>query len=219
VLDRSLVDRGIKTNDRDSFRIARQLIRQEGLLVGGSSGSAVWAAMQLARDLTPGQRIVTILPDSVRNYMTKFLDDRWMRENGFMEPDWAVGTIGDVLRALPPKEVMTIELSEALGQAIRVFKSKGISQLPVTDNGLLAGIITEADVLHVVVEGRASNDSAIAEVMERNVTTLPTHANAAVLPEMFERGEVAIIVDDDKRVVGILTKVDLIDYLTRVTGR
>src|SRR5690606_7210531 len=75
VLDRSLVDRWVKTNDRNSFRVARQLIRQEGLLVGGSSGSAVWAALEVGKSMKPGQRIVVILPDSVRNYMTKFVDD------------------------------------------------------------------------------------------------------------------------------------------------
>ncbi|MDP6424301.1 MAG: cystathionine beta-synthase [Planctomycetota bacterium] len=215
VLDLSLVDRWIKSNDADSFRMARQLIRQEGLLVGGSAGSAVWAAMQVARDMLPGQRIVTILPDSVRNYLTKFVDDRWMRENGFTAPDWAVGTIGDVIRALPPKQVITIELSEPLGEAVRVFRERGISQLPVTDGGRLAGILTESDVLHLVVEGRANNDSAIAEIMARTVTTLEVHANASQLPELFDRGEIAIVVDGDNTVQGILTKVDLIDYLTK----
>ena len=82
VLDRKLVDRWIKSNDRDSFRVARQLIRQEGLLCGGSSGAAVWAAMQIAKELPAGSRVVTILPDSIRNYLTKFVDDAWMRQHG-----------------------------------------------------------------------------------------------------------------------------------------
>jgi cystathionine beta-synthase len=86
VLDRKLVDRWIKTEDKESFLMARELIRREGLLCGGSSGSAVYAAIQAAKDLKPGQRCVVILPDSVRNYMTKFLSDEWMITNGFMEP-------------------------------------------------------------------------------------------------------------------------------------
>lgn len=85
VLDNSLVDEYIKTNDRDSFLMARRLIREEGLLVGGSSGSAVWAMLQVAQRLQAGQRCLTILPDSIRNYLTKFVDDNWMREKGFIQ--------------------------------------------------------------------------------------------------------------------------------------
>ncbi len=84
VLDNTLVDRYIKINDRDSFLTARRLIREEGLLVGGSSGSAVWAALQTAKTLTTGQRCLVILPDSIRNYLSKFVDDGWMRERGFL---------------------------------------------------------------------------------------------------------------------------------------
>lgn len=83
VLDNSLVDRYIKINDRDSFLMARRLIKEEGLLVGGSSGSAVWAALQAAAELKPGQRCLVLLPDSIRNYLSKFVDDRWMKEHGF----------------------------------------------------------------------------------------------------------------------------------------
>lgn len=85
VLDRKLVDKWVKTRDRESFEIARKLIREEGLLCGGSSGTAVWAAIQAAKDLKEGQRCVVVLPDSVRNYMTKFLSDEWMIENQMMD--------------------------------------------------------------------------------------------------------------------------------------
>lgn len=84
VLDNSLVDEYVKINDRDSFLMARRLIREEGLLVGGSSGSAVWAMLQVAKRLRAGQRCLVILPDSIRNYLTKFVDDKWMREHHFM---------------------------------------------------------------------------------------------------------------------------------------
>ncbi len=215
VLDRGLVDRWIKSNDTDSFRTARQLIRQEGLLVGGSAGAAVWAAMQVARDMPTGTRVVTILPDSIRNYLTKFVDDRWMRENGFLAPEWGAETIADMLRAMPPREVHTVDVGDTLGYAVGLLKSKGISQLPVLDGGKLAGIITESDVLHAMVEGRASGSAAIAEVMVRRVSTVEEHASAADLNAIFDRGEVAIVVDGEHRVLGILTKLDLIDYLTK----
>jgi len=214
VLDRSLVDRWIKSNDGDSFRVARQLIRQEGLLCGGSCGSAVWAALKVAEDLPPGSKVLTILPDSIRNYMTKFVDDRWMRESGFAQHDWAVGTVADVLRALTPREVITLDVGARLGDAVKAFKERGISQIPVTDDGRLAGILTESDVLHVMLDGHATADSALAEVMHRRVSTVADHAPASMLPEIFERGEVALVVDGERRIQGLLTKVDLIEYMT-----
>ncbi len=83
VLDNNLIDHYVKVNDADSFRVARQLIKEEGLLIGGSSGSAMWAAMQMADRLKPGQRCLVLLPDSIRNYLTKFVDDTWMLKEGF----------------------------------------------------------------------------------------------------------------------------------------
>src|SRR5688572_11282172 len=117
VLDRSLVDRWIKSNDRDSFRVARQLIRQEGLLCGGSSGAAVWAALQVAKDMKPGQRVVVILSDSIRNYLSKFVSDSWMRQHGYLQSDWEIGTMGDLLRAVGHRELITLEVDAPVSQA------------------------------------------------------------------------------------------------------
>jgi len=219
VLDRGLVDRWIKSNDRDSFRIARQLIRQEGMLVGGSSGAAVWAAMQVAKDMKPGQRVVTILPDSVRNYMTKFVDDSWMRQHRFLESDWEMGTIGDIMRAMPRREVITIDVTASLADAVTLFQTHGISQMPCTDAGVLAGILTETDLLQVLVDGRAARDTSIAEVMVRTVSTVKVHTSAGELPLIFDRGEVAIVVDDERKVLALLTKIDLINFLAKTTSK
>ncbi len=215
VLDTKLVDRWVKSNDKDSFRVARQLIRQEALLVGGSSGSAVWAAMQVAKDFPKGARILVLLTDGVRNYMTKFVEDRWMRENGFMEEDWAVGTIAELMRAMPRREVVTVDVADPLSKAVALFKERGFSQVPVTDHGKLAGILTESDALRVLVGGDATGATSIAELMVRKVSTIAPHAPASELPRIFERGEVALVVDDQRTVLGIVTKLDMIEHLTR----
>jgi cystathionine beta-synthase len=215
VLDRRLVDGWIKSNDRDSFVVARKLIRQEGLMCGGSSGASVWAAMQVCRDLGRGKRVVAILPDSIRNYLTKFVDDRWMRQQGFVKGDWEVGTVGDCVRALGRREVISLDLNDKLDRATDLFKQHGISQMPVLDHGKLVGILTESDLLHHMVSGRANKDTIVAEVMERRVSTVALHASSSELPRIFERGEVAIVVDDQRAVIGILTKMDLIEMLAR----
>jgi cystathionine beta-synthase len=138
VLDRKLVDRWIKSNDRDSFRIARQLIRQEGLLWSAARRARrSGPRMQVARELGAGKRVVTLLPDSIRNYLTKFADDKWMRQQGFLKADWEVGTIADMVRALPKRERHQPR-PQRQGRAMRrhlLFKQHGISQLPVLDGG------------------------------------------------------------------------------------
>ena len=214
VLNRELVDEWIKSNDRDSFRVARQLIRQEGLLVGGSSGTAVWAAKKVASQFPEGSRIVVLLPDSIRNYMTKFVDDAWMRQNGFADAQTEMGTIADLIRSMPPQNVIKVEDDKSLDHAAELFRAHGISQMPCTTNGRLSGIITESDLLQFIIEGR-SRDVPLAEVMVRKVSTVTGHDEAALLPNIFERGEVAIVVDVNRNVEAIVTKMDFIDYLSK----
>ena len=214
VLDRELVDEWIKSEDGPSFQMARRLIRQEGLLCGGSSGSAVWAAVELAKRVGPKKRIVVVLPDSVRNYMTKFLDDAWMRENGFSHSLWETSTLADVLRSMPRRELITTTSGDTVADAVMAMKEHGVSQLPVLDENRLVGIVTESDLLSKMVEGNANLSSAVAEVMFRNVETVHVQEDARVLTRLFARDLVALIVDDEKRLKGILTKMDLVDHLT-----
>ncbi|MFO0609776.1 MAG: cystathionine beta-synthase [Polyangiales bacterium] len=213
VLDRSLVDEWVKSEDRPSFLMARRLIRQEGLLCGGSAGAAVWAAVQIAKR-EPGKRIVVILADSVRNYLTKFLDDRWMRENGFTEKSWEAGTVGDLLLTLPRRAVVTATSSDTVAESVKRMKEHGISQLPVLDHGKVVGIVTESDLLEKLVDGRASLTSAVAEVMFRRVTTVRTSDDAVGLLDLFAKGMVGLVLDDAGDLAGVVTKMDLVDVLT-----
>ena len=214
VLDRGLVDEWIKSNDADSLRMARRLIRKEGLLCGGSSGAAVDAAVQIAKKYGPGLRIVTLLPDSVRNYMTKFMDDGWMRANGLSDSMWETRTVGDVLASLPRRDVVTAETSATVAEAVGLMKTHGVSQLPILENGRLTGIITETDVLTKLVEGRTTTTSRVAEVMFRRVETIHESEDAGRLPGLFADGLVAMVVDDAGGLKGLLTKLDLVDFLT-----
>ncbi|HWN70726.1 MAG TPA: cystathionine beta-synthase [Haliangium sp.] len=213
VLDRSLVDRWVKTNDRDSFRTARQLIRQEALLCGGSSGAAAWAARKVCMDMKPGQRVVVILPDSIRNYLSKFVHDAWMRQHGFAQAEWEMGTIADIVRALPRRVIVTLQTTDTLQDALDRFRKHGISQMPVLEGDALAGILTETDMLHHLVSGRVTPETSVAEIMERRVSTVAMHATASELPRIFDRGEVALVIDQHRRVEAIVTKLDLIDIL------
>lgn len=215
VMWRDVVDEWIKTNDRDSFLMARKLIRREGLLVGGSSGSAAWAAIEWAKkNGKPGGRVLTILADGVRNYLTKFIDDKWMRENRFTEVPWAEGEVGDIVQRMPPRKVLTVSEDAAVGTAVGLMKKHGISQLPVLDSsGGLAGILTEADVLSGLFDDKCTMETVTAEVMCRRVSTLSLTDAAAKLAEVFGRGETALVLDDSGKLVTLLSKLDLIEFL------
>ncbi len=219
VLDRELVDDWVKSEDRSSFLMARRLIRQEGLLCGGSSGSAMWAALETAKRVGPDKRIVTLLPDSIRNYMTKFMDDQWMKAHGFTEAGWESGTVGDLLRRIPKRDLITASSSDTLSDSVMRMKEFGVSQMPVIDDGHLVGIITESDLLSRIVEGHASLASAVAEVMFRSTHTLNMDEDAGKLLGCFSNGEVGIVVDDSNCVQGIITKMDLVDSLTHAAPR
>jgi cystathionine beta-synthase len=213
VLDRSLVDEWIKTEDRASLLMARRMIRQEGMLCGGSAGSAMWAALQIAKR-EPGKRIVVILSDSVRNYMTKFMDDRWMRENGFTEHSWESNSVGELLRTLPRRPVVTALTSDTVADSVKRMKEHGISQLPIVENGRVTGILTESDVLEKLVDGRASLSNAVAEVMFRRVTTVKSTEDGSKLLELFSKGMVGLVTDESEQLMGVITKMDLVDLLT-----
>ena len=216
VLDTKLVDRWVKSNDRDSFRVARRLIRQEGLLCGGSSGAAVCAALQVGKTMQAGQRLVVVLPDSIRNYMSKFVNDAWLRQHGFLQADWELGTMGDILRSIGQRELITLDVEAKVGRATELFKEHGISQIPVLDGGRLVGILTELDVMRELVSGKATATTTVAEAMVRKVSTVQLNESAGELLAIFEQGEVALVVDHERRLMGIVTKMDLIDI---VAGR
>jgi len=214
VLDRGVVDEWFKTEDRPAFILARRLIRKEGLLCGGSSGSAMHAALEIAEREGPGKRIVVLLPDSIRNYMTKFMDDSWMKQFGFSEHPWDRETIGDVLTRLPERSVITATSGDTVGDAVKRMKNHGISQLPVVDDSRLAGIVTESDLLSRLVEGQASMSTRIGEVMFRRPDTVSIHQPASRLLELFSNDEVGVVLDDEGRLAGIVTKMDLVDHIT-----
>lgn len=226
VLDRSVVDRWIKTCDRESLVMARELISKEGLLCGGSSGSAVIAAMKAAKDLTADQTVVVILPDSVRNYLTKFIDDNWMAERGFLtetliraqeqEKPWfwdlkisslSLGT-----------SLITITSEAKISEAISTMRSQGIDQMPVVDsNGYLKGMITVAQTMKMLVGGSVTVDDPVAAIKVGAFPTIDRNDTLGNLTTLLKSQSFVVIVDQisstEQKVAGIITHVDVLNYI------
>lgn len=213
VLNRSLVDEWVKTADRQSFLLARRLIREEGLLCGGSSGSALFAALKAAKKLRKDQNCVVVLPDGVRNYMTKFMDDKWMHDNRFIGPDMKEGLVGDVIKG-KKGGLITIDESDSAAKAIELMSTRGISQIPVLREGQLSGWVTEKSLLETISSKDDVKDLTVSRVMEPSVPTVELETPLSSLQDMLLQAGRAIVIDQNRVPVDVITKIDLLEWIT-----
>jgi cystathionine beta-synthase len=217
-----VVDEWVRVSDRESFRWARRLAREEGILAGGSGGTSVYAAVQVAERLGAGKRVLTMIPDSGRNYLSKFYDDNWMLEHGFLERQAPMPTVAEVLRAKHGGEVpalVTISAHKKVGEGIDTMQRYGISQIPVTrdgecesladvigslqDRALLERVFTNPDVLH----------EDVANAMQPPLAAVEGTATVDEVFATLTGGMNAVVVAHDGSPVGVLTRSDLLEFL------
>jgi len=216
-LDLSLCNLVVQVNDRESFLMARRIVREEGIFVGGSCGAAVAGALKAIPqlNLTADHTVVVLLPDSGTRYLTKFFDDNWMRENGFLNTDWSQGTVGDFIQASPLRPVVTATPDEALGTVIKRMKQGDFSQLPVVnEDGTLQGIVSESDILSYMLDHphAAINTTAINPLI-REAATVDESTPLNTLSDILQKAKAAVLVDERRRVHGVITMMDVIDFL------
>lgn len=240
VLDRTLVDHWVKSNDCDSLVMMRRLIRDEGLLCGGSCGAATMGAIEAIKKykLTKDQVVVVILPDSVRNYMTKALSDTWMLDHDFIDNDvikqtkiqqwWSSRRVCDIPMATP----LTITSEVTCKSAIQLLKDEGFDMVPVIENNGLAGVVTLGNITSRILSGTATSDQSVkdAKVIYKAFKKIGMNDKLSELARLLDHEPFVLVVTEqrcfrspgkvDKHVVvsGIVTRIDLLDYISKNEG-
>jgi cystathionine beta-synthase len=218
--DLSLVSKAYSIGDEESIEVARDLLREEGVLAGSSTGTLLAAALRWCREQTSPKRVVTLACDRGDKYLTKVYNDLWVAAQGYTDRAPA-GDVSDLIaKRYGEGGVETVRPEDTLLTAYNRMRSSDISQLPVVEDGRLVGIVDESDILSAVEGHAAGREGGFAcevrTAMTSKLHTLEAHAPLSELKPIFDRNEVAVVMDGSE-FVGVITRVDLINHL-RLTG-
>ena len=213
IADMSLVTDAFEIDDEESFAIARDLLRKEGIFGGSSTGTLVAGALRYCRQQTQPKRVVSFVADTGNKYLSKMYNDFWMAEQGFIHRP-PHGDLNDLIsHRHEAGEVISVGPTDTLLTAFKRMRDADVSQLPVVDqSGRAIGILDESDVLVKVHRDATHFNDPVRNAMTDRLETLPPNAKFNDLLEVFDRGRVAIVMEDDK-FLGLITRTDLLSYL------
>jgi len=219
--DKTLVDRWVRVSDRDTFLTARRITREEGILAGVSSGTAMFAALDIAKELDERALIVVLLPDSGKSYLSKLYNDEWMRQNGFLQRFAHLMRVGDVIRDREggTPQIVVVSRGDTVRSAIDTMQRYGISQIPVVANGTAAsvsdivGSVQERTMLDRVFREPALVDATVERVMEAPFPVVQANEDVERLYAELAGGVPALLAVDEGRPVSVITKADLLEFV------
>ncbi len=215
-LDFGVIDQILTIDDRSSFRIARRLAREEGILCGGSAGTAVEAAFRIAETMNEDQVVVALIPDTGERYLSKLHNDEWLRDNRMVDPEAA--RAGDVVRAkgaaLP--SLVSVGGEDPIREALRLIRAHNVSQLPVQGpDGSFVGTVLESNLMAGLIEGSMHLEDAVSSRMEPPLPRIAADTAVAEAARKLADRDAALLVVDGDRIIGILTRFDLIEYVAQ----
>jgi cystathionine beta-synthase len=221
--DPTVVDEILRVDDKTSFALTLRLAREEGILCGGSAGTALGAAIEYSKRLTPEDIVVVLLPDTGRGYLSKIFNDTWMRENGFYEPP-ALATLADVLAFKRQAEaeiplIVGIGPGETVAKAIEYFHRYGISQLPVIEDNRVVGSLTETQLLQRLASGERLDGQRVREWQGPPLPMLSESAPVREAYTLFAGGQTAIAVVGTDGLRGVISKSDLMEFWAEQSRR
>jgi cystathionine beta-synthase len=213
-----MVDDWVRVSDAESFHYGREMARREGILVGGSCGTALAAGLRYARRLTKDDLMVVLCPDTGRNYMSKMYDDAWMAANKLQWVQAVAHTVGDLLKKKGERPLFTIAPTATAADAIAILQKSGISQLPVLDGGKPVGSVQEVTLARILHDSRDPDAVPVGEIMARPLPQLDVGTHLDEAYRLLLSGNTGVLATNAGEVVGIVTRIDLIDYWTTKKG-
>jgi cystathionine beta-synthase len=208
-----VVDDWVRVSDAESFQLARRLAREEGMLVGGSTGTAVAAALRYAERLTPADLVVAIVPDTGRNYLSKFYNDEWMRANGLDEDSRVPTCAADVLQQRQDEtKIFTLTPAHTINDAVQICSEHAISQVPIIDSGNNVGSIQEITLARLLHDAAVPRGAALKDHMARPLPEVSPDTSVDEVYRLLMSGNTGVLVKQDGKFAGMLTRIDLVEY-------
>jgi len=211
-VDFSLIDHFEKVTDKDAALMTRQIAMQEGIFAGNSTGSAVAGVLQMKDRFKEGDVVVIIFPDHGTRYLGKMYNEDWLRERGFLKDEKL--TARDIIRKKESAEIITIDTEKTVIEAINTIKTLNISQIPVTQQGMVIGKITESDILDALLENPSLKSQPLKTIMTAPFPFVDLNASIDKISSMINKENIAVLVEDEKGQIEIITQYDIINAIS-----